>query len=77
MDEIGIAEKVVEIAQGLLIGTDEKDRKVILLAARAVRAPAAPGQLSSNGSMKRLILPSESQVMSTRVARRSGSSSRR
>ena len=69
--DVRVAEQVVQVAQDLLVGADQEE-------ARGSRArPFCSGcsssvRLTSRRSMKRSILPSESQVMSARIARRVG-----
>ena len=74
MHRVGVAEQVVQVAEDLLVGADEEDAEVVVLAGERVQLEhvldvAAIDEVS--------ILPSESQVMSASTARRVGSSLRR
>ena len=62
-DDIGVAKQVVQVAEGLLVGADEEDADVVVLVGLGGRAAGARWATSSR-SMKRSILPSQSQVMS-------------
>ena len=71
-DDVGVAEQVVQVAEGFLIGTDEEDADVVGFVRASARGAA--GRLAtSSRSMKRSILPSQSQVMSASTARWRGS----
>ena len=72
VDRVGVAEQVVQVAEDLLVGAEQERAEVVGL---AVVAGAARSVLrTSRRSMNWSILPSESQVMSPRTARRVGAS---